>query len=279
MPDREARHLRRGEGAPQAEARSDPSDSEGASRLKLVAANWKMYKTIEETERFLAEFLPRAPDSGTEVVVCPPFTSLKTAVEHCVQSPVRVAAQNMHEESAGAFTGEVSAPMLLEIGVHGVILGHSERRQHFGERDDALARKVPAALGAGLDAILCVGENESQRDSGQTEDVLTRQIEADLADVPVARLSEVVIAYEPVWAIGTGRTATPEQAQAAIAVIRGLIEKRSAEAGAAIRILYGGSVKPDNASELISQADVDGALVGGASLDPVDFAAIVEAAV
>jgi triosephosphate isomerase len=249
------------------------------SRLNLVAANWKMHNTIEETERFLAEFLPRAPDSGAEVVVCPPFTSLKTAVEHCAQSRVRVAAQNMHEEPEGAFTGEVSAPMLLEIGVHGVILGHSERRQHFGETDDALARKVPAALGAGLDPILCVGENESQRDSGQTDDVLTRQIESDLADVPVARLSEVVIAYEPVWAIGTGRTATPEQAEEAIALIRGLIEKRSAEAGAAIRILYGGSVNPDNASELISQADVDGALVGGASLDPADFAAIVEAAV
>ena len=265
MPDRDAGHSR--------------GESRGASRLKLVAANWKMHKTIEETERFLAEFLPRAPDSGTEVVVCPPFTSLKTAVELCVQSSVRVAAQNMHEESEGAFTGEVSAPMLLEIGVHGVILGHSERRQHFGETDDALARKVPAALGAGLDPILCVGENEYQRDSGQTEDVLTRQIEADLADVPVARLSEVVIAYEPIWAIGTGRTATPEQAGEAIAMIRGLIERRSAEAGAAIRILYGGSVKPDNASELISQAEVDGALVGGASLDPIDFAAIVEAAV
>ena len=179
----------------------------------------------------------------------------------------------------GAFTGEISAPMLLDLGVDGVILGHSERRQYFGETDEALARKVPAALGAGLDPILCVGENESQRDSGQTDDVLTRQIEADLADVPVARLSEVVIAYEPIWAIGTGRTATPEQAEEAIALIRGLIEKRSAEAGAAIRILYGGSVNPDNASELISQADVDGALVGGASLDPADFAAIVEAAV
>ena len=219
------------------------------------------------------------PESGgPEVVICPPFTSLKTAVEHCFQSRVRVAAQNMHEADEGAFTGEISAPMLLDLGVEGVILGHSERRQYFNETDEALARKVPAALGAGLEPILCVGENESQRDADETEDVLTRQVQADLAEVPDARLSEVVIAYEPIWAIGTGRTATGEQAQEAIALIRGLIEERSPEAAAAIRILYGGSVKPDNAAELISQPDVDGALVGGASLDPGDFAAIVEAA-
>jgi triosephosphate isomerase len=248
-------------------------------RAPYMAANWKMNKTTEETERFLADLLPRVPDSGDpEVVVCPPFTSLQTAVEHCFQSRVRVAAQNMHEAEEGAFTGEVSPPMLLDLGVDGVVLGHSERRQHFGESDEALARKVPAALGAGLEPILCVGENESQRDADETEAVLTRQVQADLADVPDARLSEVVIAYEPIWAIGTGRTATPEQAQEAIAFIRGLIEKRSDTAAAAIRILYGGSVKPDNAAELISQPDVDGALVGGASLDPGDFAAIVEAA-
>jgi triosephosphate isomerase (TIM) len=248
-------------------------------RTPILAANWKMNKTTEEAERFLAELLPRVPDSGgPEVVVCPPFTSLQTAVEHCFQSRVRVAAQNMHEDEDGAFTGEVSAPMLLDLGVDGVILGHSERRQYFGENDEALARKVPAALGAGLEPILCVGENEGQRDADETEAVLTRQIEADLADVPEARLSEVVIAYEPIWAIGTGRTATPEQAQEAIAFIRGLIDGRSDSAAAAIRILYGGSVKPDNAGELISQPDVDGALVGGASLDPGDFAAIVEAA-
>ena len=168
--------------------------------------------------------------------------------------------------------------MLLDLGVDGVILGHSERRQYFAETDEALARKVPAALGAGLEPILCVGENEAQRDGDETEEVLTRQIQADLADVPDARLSEVVIAYEPIWAIGTGRTATPEQAQEAIALIRHLIDARSDTAAAAIRILYGGSVKPDNAAELISQPDVDGALVGGASLDPGDFAAIVEAA-
>jgi triosephosphate isomerase (TIM) len=247
-------------------------------RVAILAANWKMHKTVEETERFLADFLPRVPESGPEVVICPPYLSLKSAVEHCAQSRARVAAQNMHEEPAGAFTGEVSAPMLLELGVDGVILGHSERRQYFGETDDALARKVPAALRARLQSILCVGENESQRDSDETEGVLTRQIEADLADVAEDRLGEVVIAYEPIWAIGTGRTATPEQAQEACALIRGLIEARSSEASAAIRILYGGSVKPGNAAELIALPDVDGALVGGASLDPADFAAIVEAA-
>jgi triosephosphate isomerase (TIM) len=247
-------------------------------RTPILAANWKMHKTIEETERFLAEFLPKLPEPGPEVVICPPFPSLKSAVEHCAQSRARVAAQNMHEEPEGAFTGEVSAPMLLELGVDGVVLGHSERRQYFGESDEALARKVPAALRAGLEPILCVGENEAQRDSDETEGILTRQIEADLADVPKDSLGEVVIAYEPIWAIGTGRTATPEQAQEACELIRGLIESRSGDAAVAIRILYGGSVKPGNAAELIALPDVDGALVGGASLDPGDFAAIVDAA-
>src|SRR5918994_1865489 len=225
-------------------------------RTPILAANWKMNKTIEETERFLAEFLPRAPEGGVEVVLCPPYPSLKTAVEHCVQSRVRIAAQNMHQDDSGAFTGEVSAAMLLELGVEGVILGHSERREHFGESDKALARKVPVALAAGLEPILCVGEREEQRDAGETDEVLRRQIEADLAEVADERLGEVVIAYEPIWAIGTGRTATPEQAQEAIALIRGLVSSRSAEAGEAIRILYGGSVKPDNAPELIGRPDV-----------------------
>jgi triosephosphate isomerase len=247
-------------------------------RRPLIAANWKMHKTIEETEAFLGDFLQRAENPGPEIMICPPFPSLNIAVELCLQSRVRVAAQNMHEEPEGAFTGEVSAPMLLELGVQGVILGHSERRQHFGETDEALARKVPAALGAGLEPILCVGESEAQRDAGETEDVLTRQIDADLVNVPGERLGKVVIAYEPIWAIGTGRTATTEQAQKAIALIRALIERRLREAAGAIRILYGGSVKPDNAGELVSQPDIDGALVGGASLDPADFAVIVDAA-
>jgi triosephosphate isomerase len=247
-------------------------------RTPVLAANWKMHKTVEETEGFLDGFLARVPESGAEVVICPPFLSLSAAVDLCAESPARVAAQNMHDQAEGAFTGEVSAQMLVDIGVDGVILGHSERRQYFGESDEALARKVPVALRAGLQPILCVGENESQRDADETEGILTRQIEADLSEVPEDQLGDVVIAYEPIWAIGTGRTATPEQAQDACALIRGLIETRSGEAAAAIRILYGGSVKPGNAAELLALTDVDGALVGGASLDPDDFAAIVEAA-
>jgi triosephosphate isomerase len=247
-------------------------------RTPYLAANWKMNKTIEETEAYLGEFLPRAPASGVEVVICPAYPSLKTAVELCVQSRVRVAAQNMHEAESGGFTGEVSAPMLVELGASGVILGHSERREHFGETDEALARKVPAALEARLEPILCVGEREQEREAGETERVLRLQIAADLAEVDDARLADVVIAYEPIWAIGTGRTATPEQAQEAIAFIRELVAARSHRAAATARILYGGSVKPDNAGALLAQPDVDGALVGGASLDPEGFAAIVAAA-
>jgi triosephosphate isomerase (TIM) len=251
-----------------------------SERKPVVAANWKMNKTIEEAEAFLGEFLPAVGEpQATEVVLCPSFLALRAVVELCVQSRVRVAAQNMHEEPAGAFTGEVSAPMLREIGVDGVVLGHSERRQYFAESDEALSRKVPAALEAGLEPILCIGETEPQRDGGETEQVLRAQVEADLAGVRDNRLADVVIAYEPVWAIGTGRTATPEQAEEAIAFIRSLVKSRDAAAAERIRILYGGSVKPDNARELLGRAEIDGALVGGASLDPGAFAAIVSAAV
>jgi triosephosphate isomerase len=247
-------------------------------RIPLLAANWKLHKTVAETEAFLDAFLPSVPAGGVEVVICPPYTALAAAVARCAQSPARVAAQNMHEAESGAFTGEVSAAMLVELGVQGVILGHSERRQHFGETDEALARKVPAALAAGLEPILCVGENETQRDGGEMAAVLSRQIEADLAEVAADRIAEVVIAYEPIWAIGTGRTATPDQAQEACALIRERLAARDAGAAERVRILYGGSVKPDNAAELISQPDVDGALVGGASLDPDDFLALIRAA-
>jgi triosephosphate isomerase len=238
-----------------------------------------MNKTVAEAEEFFGAFLGGLPDADADVVVCTPFTALAPAVAACDGTPVRIAAQNMHYEPSGAFTGEVSAPMLVELGVSAVVLGHSERRQYFGETDEALARKVPAALDAGLEPILCVGESEAQRDADETEAVLTRQIEADLAEVGDDRLGSVVIAYEPIWAIGTGKTATTEQAQEACAQIRELVSARSAEAGEAVRILYGGSMKPDNAGELVAQPDVDGGLVGGASLDPVDFTAIVEAAV
>jgi triosephosphate isomerase len=183
----------------------------------------------------------------------------------------------MHEEKSGAFTGEVSAPMLVELDVEAVILGHSERRQLFAETDEALARKVPAAVGAGLEPILCVGETEEARDAEQTEAVLERQLQADLAGIVSLELGKIVIAYEPIWAIGTGRTATPEQAQEACAFIRDLLRERGGPADD-MRILYGGSVKPGNAVELMAQPDIDGALVGGASLDAGDFAAIVKAA-
>jgi triosephosphate isomerase len=249
-----------------------------SDRKSYLAANWKMNKTIEEAEAFLGAFLPKVTSGGPDVVVCPSFLALESAVELCAQSNVRVGAQNMHEEAAGAFTGEVSAPMLREVGVDAVILGHSERRQYFDESDEALARKVPAALAAGLEPILCVGETEAQRDADETHAVLSHQVSADLAEVGTDQLDSVVIAYEPVWAIGTGRTATPEQAEEAILFIRNLVREREQGAAERIRIVYGGSMKPENAGELMAQADIDGGLIGGASLDPDDFAAIVATA-
>jgi triosephosphate isomerase (TIM) len=245
-------------------------------RTPYIAANWKMNKTVAEAADFIDTLLPRIAATQCDVVVCPPFTALTAVVERRYGTAVKVAAQNMHEESAGAFTGEISAPMLVELDVEAVVLGHSERRQLFGETDEALARKVPAALAADLEPILCVGESEAARDSGETEEVLERQLQTDLGGVEGADLSRVVIAYEPVWAIGTGRTATAEQAQETCAFIRDVVRMRGGAADD-LRVLYGGSVKPANAAELLSQPDVDGALVGGAALDPEDFAAIVEA--
>jgi triosephosphate isomerase len=246
-------------------------------RTPYIAANWKMHKTVAEAAAFVDALLPRIAATQNDVVICPPFTALSAVVERRYGTAVKVAAQNMHEEDSGGFTGEVSAPMLVELDVEAVVLGHSERRQYFNETDEALARKVPAALAAGLEPILCIGESEEARDAGQTEGVLERQLQADLAGVDSARLAEVVIAYEPIWAIGTGRTATPGQAQEACAFIRDVLRERGTVADS-VRILYGGSVKPDNAAELLAQEDIDGALVGGASLDPEAFAAIVEAA-
>lgn len=250
------------------------------TRRPYIAANWKMNKTIFEAEAFLDGLLGRLGDGETEpeVVVCPSYLSLVWVVAKCADSPVRVAAQNMHEEPSGAFTGEISAAMLVDVRADAVLLGHSERRALFGETDEALARKVPVALEAGLEPILCVGESEAERDADETEAVLSRQLEADLAEVAGADLHRIVIAYEPVWAIGTGRTASPEQAQDACRFIRGVVSQRDAEAAARVRILYGGSVKPGNAAELLALPDIDGALVGGASLEVEDFAAIVEAA-
>jgi triosephosphate isomerase (TIM) len=245
-------------------------------RTPYIAANWKMHKTVAEAANFVDALLPRIAATQNDVVICSPFTALTAVVERRYGTAVKVAAQNMHEDGAGAFTGEVSAPMLIELDVDAVVLGHSERRQYFNETDEALARKVPAALTAGLEPILCVGESEDARDADQTEGVLVRQLQADLAKVESGQLTEVVVAYEPIWAIGTGRTATPEQAQEACAFIRDVLRERGAAVDA-VRILYGGSVKPANAAELMAQPDIDGALVGGASLDPDEFAAIVEA--
>jgi triosephosphate isomerase len=247
-------------------------------RRPLIAANWKMNKTVGEAR----DFLDRLPGElgelgGVDVVVCPPYTALRSAIE-AAPDAVAVAAQNMHEAGNGAYTGEISAAMLTDLGAWGAILGHSERRELFAETDEALARKLPVALEAGLIPILCVGESEGERDSGETEAVLERQLAADLAGVPAGRLGEVVVAYEPIWAIGTGRTATPEQAEEACAFIRGRLAGLDAGGADAVRILYGGSMKPANAGELLAQPNIDGGLVGGASLDPADFAAICRAA-
>jgi triosephosphate isomerase len=246
-------------------------------RTPYIAANWKMHKTVAEAAAFVDALLPRIAATQHDVVICPPFTALTAVVERRYGTAVKVAAQNMHEAESGAFTGEVSAPMLVELDVEAVVLGHSERRQYFDETDEALARKVPAALAAGLEPILCVGESEGARDAGQTKGVLERQLQTDLAAVESDGLAGVVVAYEPIWAIGTGRTATPEQAQEACAFIRDVMRERGAVADE-VRVLYGGSVKPGNAAELMAQPDIDGALVGGASLDLEEFAAIVEAA-
>jgi triosephosphate isomerase len=253
------------------------SERKQSTRTPYLAANWKMNKTVAEAAEFIDALLPRIAATQHDVVVCPPFTALHEVVERRRGTAVRVAAQNMHFEESGAFTGEVSAPMLVELDVEAVVLGHSERRQFFGETDEALAKKVPAALAADLEPILCVGESEEARDAGETESVLERQLQADLAEVSDEDVAKVVIAYEPIWAIGTGKVATPEQAQEACAFIRDVLRARGAAADD-VRILYGGSVKPGNAAELLALPDVDGALVGGAALVAEDFAAIVEAA-
>lgn len=231
----------------------------------LIAGNWKMNKAAEETAEFCAALKGRLDGlEGVDVAVFPPFTSLRAAVAELAETEIAVGAQNVHWDSSGAFTGEVSAEMLLEVGAYAVIVGHSERRQYFGETDEMTARRAGAALQAGLSVIACVGELEAERDAGETEAVLRRQVLALPLD------EELVVAYEPVWAIGTGRTATPDQAREAHAFIKGLGDRP---------VLYGGSVTPETAPDLLAQEGVDGALVGGASLDLESFAAICEAAV
>ena len=250
----------------------------GAGRTPLVIGNWKMHKTVAEAEQFIGGLLPRVSGARAEIGIAPVFTALAPMVDSTRGSGVEVYAQTMHEAASGAYTGEVAAPLLAELDVFGVILGHSERRELFGETDKALMGKVPAALAAGLRPVLCVGETEEERDRGDMQRKLRHQIQEDLAKVDPDRLAEVVIAYEPIWAIGTGRVATPEQAQEAIAFVRALVGDRAPEAAAQVRILYGGSVKPDNAAELLALPGIDGALVGGGSLEAETLAAIVDAA-
>ena len=246
-------------------------------RKKLMAANWKMYKTPDQARDFFRDFLPLVKKHDRdEIAICPPFVNVPAAVEAARGSNVAVGAQNMYWEKEGAVTGEISTGMLLAVGCTHVIIGHSERRQYFGETDDTVNLKLKAALEAGLVPIVCVGEVLEEREAGLTEDVLRRQCLRAFHAISGKKAAKLVIAYEPVWAIGTGKTATPQLASEAHQLIRSEAGKALGEDLAEnLRILYGGSVKPENAKALMSEAEIDGALVGGASLDPKSFAAIV----
>jgi triosephosphate isomerase len=246
-------------------------------RKKLLAANWKMYKTPDQTRDFFLGFLPLVTGHDRdEIVICPPFVNLSVAVESAKGSNLAMGGQNLHWEKEGAYTGEISAGMLVAIGCSHVIVGHSERRQYFGETDDTVNLKLKTALAADLTPIVCVGEVLEEREAGLTEDVLRRQCIRAFHAISTKKAGKLVVAYEPVWAIGTGKTATPQMAADAHALIRGEAAKTFGEEFAAqMRILYGGSVKPENAKALMAEDEIDGALVGGASLDPKSFAAIV----
>ncbi len=248
-----------------------------AARRPLIAGNWKMYKTAAEAAEFARQFAPLvAGVSDRDVMIAPALTALHAVVDIFGGTPVALGAQNLHWADEGAYTGEVSARMLSAAGCRFVIIGHSERRQLFGETDESVNRKVAAAIKAGLSPVLCVGETEGEREAGQTFSILDKQVQNGLKDFVANDLNDLVIAYEPVWAIGTGKTATSDQAQEAHRFIRARIADRfGGELAGAMRILYGGSVKPENVSELMAMADIDGALVGGASLKPESFAKIV----
>ncbi len=247
-------------------------------RKKMMAANWKMYKNPEQTRDFFRDFLPLVSGHNRdEIVVCPPFIDLPAAVEGAKGSNVSIGGQDVYWEKEGAFTGEISTGMLLAVGCTHVIIGHSERRQYFGETDDTVNLKLKAALEAGLVPIVCVGEVLEEREAGITEDVLRRQCTRAFHKLSGKKASKLVVAYEPVWAIGTGKTATPQLAADAHALIRGEVAKSLGdELANNLRILYGGSVKPENAKALMAEEEIDGALVGGASLDPKSFATIVK---
>jgi triosephosphate isomerase len=249
------------------------------TRRKFVCGNWKMHKTVAEAVQLVRELRDRVAKSAAQVAVAPPYTALAAVKQALQGSPIQLFAQNCHHEKQGAFTGEVSATMLKDAGCDGVILGHSERRQYFGETDEGVAKKVRAALAESLHPIVCVGETLQEREAGRTWEIVSRQVRGALGGLDAGSLQKITLAYEPVWAIGTGRTATTAQAQEVHAQIRALLrELGGAQVADAVRIQYGGSVKPDNAKDLLSQPDVDGALVGGASLKAPEFAAIVAAA-
>ncbi len=248
-------------------------------RKAIVAGNWKMNNDRNAAKKLITELNPLVKDAACEVVLCVPYTNLETALSLCEGTNMHVGAENCHWAKSGAFTGEISAEMLAEMGVEYVIIGHSERRQYFGETDQTVQARVRAALDAGLKVILCVGEVLEQREQGITEEVVALQTKVALGGVSEEELSRIVIAYEPVWAIGTGKTATADQAEEVCAFIRSVVAKLYSKAAAdALTIQYGGSMKPGNAKELLSKEDVDGGLIGGAALVASDFAAIIEAA-
>lgn len=245
-------------------------------RTPVIAANWKMNKTQAEARQFVTEFLPKVANlSGVEMLIIPPFTAIAAVAEGLRGSAVGLGAQNMSKEAPGAFTGEVAGVMLTEAGCTHVLAGHSERRTLYEENDQLVGEKVRAAFANGLTPILCIGETLQEREAGQTDAVNRRQLLAGLEGLSAEQVAQTIIAYEPVWAIGTGKNCDPADAQATIAAIRGVVvEAFGAEAAAAVRIQYGGSVKPGNVAAYMAQPDIDGALVGGASLDPASFAAI-----
>ncbi len=248
-------------------------------RRILIAGNWKMNKTVAEAIALVDELKQKSGIiSKADVVVCPPFTALPAVVEELQKSSIGVGAQNVHWAESGAYTGEVSAAMLRDIGVRYAIIGHSERRQYFGETDETVNKRLQAALAAGLTPIVCVGESLEQRENGEMASVVTSQLKADFAGLSSEDMESVIVAYEPIWAIGTGKTATPEQAQEVHALIRNQLRESFKTVADGTRILYGGSVKAANATELLNQADIDGALVGGASLKADDFLGIIEKA-
>ncbi len=248
-------------------------------RKAIIAGNWKMNKTRPEAKELIEAIKPLSKDAGCEVVVCVPFTNLETAVEACKGTNIHVGAQNCHFEKSGAFTGEISADMLKEVGVEYVVLGHSERRQYFGETDETVNKRLKAALEADLKPIVCIGELLWERDCGITEEVLGKQCKLDFYGLSAEDMRKCVIAYEPVWAIGTGKTATSDQAEEACGYIRSVISKMFDKATAdAVTVQYGGSMNAKNAAELLSKENVDGGLIGGASLKAADFGVIIEAA-